>query len=195
MAQLNGTIDSTVLHPTTYWFDYGTTTAYGARTPDAPAPAPLGTQAVSAAIAGLRPAADYHFRLLARNAIGTTAGADATFRTPKATPRSLTVLVRPRRDRRLPFRYVIRGRLRLPTSVSAAEGCSGRVTIQIQRGKRKLATRRPKLSRSCRYRKVISFRSTRRLRASKGRLRVTTAFRGNALLSSKRGAPRSVRFG
>lgn len=194
-AKLGGTIDSTVLHPTTYWFEYGTTTVYGNRTADAAAPSPVGPQAVSADITGLRPAATYHVRVLARNAIGTTAGADASFRTPKATPRSLTVRVKPRRDRKLPFRYIFSGRLRLPASVSAAEACRGRVTIQINRGKRKITTGRATLSRSCRYRKVISFKSARRLRASKGRLRVTTAFRGNALLTSKRGAPRFVRFG
>ena len=194
-AKLNGTIDTTVLHPSTYWFEYGMTTAYGARTADAGAPAPVGPQSVFADLTGLQPATEYHVRLLARNAIGTTAGGDATFRTPKARPRSLTVRVTPRRDRRLPFRYVFRGRLRLPTSVPASRGCGGRVTIQLRRGKRKVATRRARLSRSCRYRKVVSFRSTRRLRASKGRLRVTTTFRGNAVLSSKRGAQRVVRLG
>ncbi len=194
-AKLNGTIDSTVLHPSTYWFEYGVTTAYGARTADAGAPAPVGPQAVLADVTGLQPATDYHVRLLARNAIGTTAGGDATFRTPKATPRSLTLRVTPRRDRRLPFRYVFSGRLRLPSSVAASRGCGGRVTIQVRRGKRKVVTRRARLSRSCRYRKVVSFKSTRRLRASKGRLRVTTTFRGNAVLSSKRAAKRVVRFG
>ncbi len=194
-AKLNGTIDSTVLHPTTYWFEYGATTTYGSRTPDAAAPAPVGAQAVAADIAGLRPATTFHVRLVARNAIGTTAGLDATFQTPKARPRSLTVRVRPRRDRKLPFRYVISGRLRLPTGVSAALGCRGRVAIQVKRGKRKITARQAKVSRSCRYRKAISIKSTRRLRASKGRLKVTTSFRGNAVLSSRRGATRFVRFG
>ena len=184
---------SCIRRPTS--FEFGITTAYGTRTPDAAAPAPVGAQAISADIAGLQPATEYHMRLLARNAIGTTTGGDATFRTPKATPLSLSVRVKPRRDRTLPFRYVFSGRLRLPTSVAASRGCSGRVTIQVKRGKRQVATRLARLSRSCRYRKVVSFRSTRRLRASKGRLRVTTTFRGNTVLSSKRGAPRVVRFG
>jgi hypothetical protein len=194
-AKLIGTIDSNVLHPTTYWFEYGTTTAYGTRTPDAAAPAPVGPQTATADIAGLRPAATYHVRLLARNAIGTTAGTDVTFQTRKATPRSLSIRVRPRRDRKLPFRYRFSGRLRLPTSVAAAEACRGIVTIQVNRGRRKLTTRRARLASSCRYRKAISFRSTRRLKASRGRLRVTTTFRGNPVLTTRRGAPKVVRFG
>jgi len=78
-AKLNGTIDSSVLHPTTYWFEYGTTTAYGARTADAGAPSPVGRQAVSADIAALLPYTTYHARLVARNANGTTVGADQVF--------------------------------------------------------------------------------------------------------------------
>ena len=194
-ARLNGTIDSTVLHPSTYWFEYGATTAYGSRTPDSAAPAPVGQQGVSADIAGLRPGGTYHARLLARNAIGTTTGADQTFRTPKAIPRSLSVRARPRRDRTLPFRYVFRGRLRLPAGVTAAEACRGRVSIQVKRGKRRVATRTTRLSMSCRYRKAVVFRSTRRLRASKGRLRVTIKFRGNSVLTSRRAPRRFVRFG
>ena len=194
-ARLNGTTDSTILHPTTYWFEYGTTTAYGARTADAAAPLPLGQQAVSADIAALRPGATYHVRFLARNAIGTTTGADQTVQTPKAVPASLSVRARPRRDRRLPFRYVVRGRLALPAGVNASDACSGRVSIRVTRRKRTVLTRRTRLSSTCRYRRVIAFKSTRRLRASKGRLRVTTSFRGNALLSSRRGPRRFVRFG
>ena len=69
--------------PTTYFFQYGTTTAYGSRTPDAAAGA--GTAAVSAAapIAGLGPNTKYHYRLVARNSLGTTVGGDRTFTTPK----------------------------------------------------------------------------------------------------------------
>lgn len=194
-AKLNGATDSTVLHPTTYWFEYGTTTAYGTRTADAAAPLPVGHQAVSADIAGLRPGSSYHARLLARNAIGTTTGVDQTFQLPKARPRSLSVRARPRRDRQLPFRYVFRGRLSLPAGVSAADACSGRLSIRVQRRKRTITTRRARLSSSCRYRKAVAFRSIRRLRASRGRLKVTIAFRGNAVLSSRRAPRRFVRFG
>jgi Tol biopolymer transport system component len=194
-AKLNGTIDSTVLHPTTYWFEYGTTTAYGTRTADFSAPFPVGQQAVSADLTNLQTSVTYHVRLVARNAIGTTTGADQTFRTNRARPTSLTTRVRPRRDRTLPFRYVVRGRLGLPSVVPAANGCRGRVLIRVKRGKRTVLTRRARLSSSCRYRRVIAFKSTRRLRASKGRLKVRVVFRGNTVLLSRRGPARFVRFG
>ncbi len=194
-ATLNGTIDSTVLHPTTFLFEYGPTTSYGNSTPLFAAPAPVGAQAVSADITGLRPATAYHVRLLARNAIGTTAGADREVVTPKATPLALGARVRPRRDRRPPFRYVVTGRLRLPPEVSPAEGCRGRVAIQLRRGRRLIASRRARVTSTCRYRRAVGVRSTRRLRARKGRLRVTAVFGGNAMLTSRRAARRIVRFG
>jgi hypothetical protein len=66
---------------TTYFFQYGTTSLYGAST--APASAGAGTSGVhvAAAITGLAPATTYHYRLVARNAEGLTKGRDRTFRT------------------------------------------------------------------------------------------------------------------
>jgi TolB protein len=291
-AKLNGRIDSNLLHPTTYFFEYGTTTAYGARTGDAAAPSPLGPQAVSAGIGDLLPFTTYHARLVARNAIGTTVGPDQTFRTAalpplvttgratatqttaalfgivdprgaptefrfeygtdtsygsatspgaaapgaaaevtggasglkantlyhyrlvatnpgnvttgadatvrtlrKAAPRSLSAAAKPRRDRKLPFRYRFSGRLRLPAGLRAAEACNGSVLIQVHRGRRRVTSTRAGLSRSCSYRKVVSFRNTRRLRAGKGRLKVSVSFRGNASLATKRARTLFVSFG
>jgi len=66
---------------TNYYFQYGTTTAYGARTPTNAAGAGNAALAVAAPVAGLAPLTTYHYRLVARNALGTTRGADRTFRT------------------------------------------------------------------------------------------------------------------
>ena len=194
-ATLNGSIDSNVLNPTTYFFEYGTTTAYGSRTPDAGAPAPVGLQAVSANLDGLRTSVTYHARLVARNAIGTTFGADQTFRTDRARPTSLSARVTPKRDRRLPFRYVVAGRLGRPAVLAASVACRGRVTVKLKLKRRTIVTRQARLTRSCRYRKGIAIRSTRGLRASKGRLKVTVSFAGNGVLTSRRANARVIRFG
>jgi hypothetical protein len=79
-ATLNGTVDPNK-ESTTYWFEYGTTTAYGAQTAPADAGPSNAAKAVSADISGLAPSTTYHFRLVARNASGTATGADATFTT------------------------------------------------------------------------------------------------------------------
>ncbi len=75
---------------TTYAFEYGTDTHYATQT--ATASAGSGTQPVteSTQLAGLRPGTVYHYRLLATNAGGTTAGPDATFQTTGIAPPETT---------------------------------------------------------------------------------------------------------
>jgi hypothetical protein len=68
---------------TTYFFQYGTTTAYGSRTPDAAAGAGTTAVGATAPISGLGPNTKYHYRLVAHNSVGTTLGGDRTFTTPK----------------------------------------------------------------------------------------------------------------
>jgi len=65
------------------WFEYGTSTSYGALVPCAGAlPTPTGgAQRVTAQLSGLLPNTTYHYRLLASSATGTGAGADAVLTT------------------------------------------------------------------------------------------------------------------
>ena len=69
--------------PTTSYFQYGTTTAYGSRTPNVGVGSGTATGGVTAPIAGLGPNTKYHYRVVAHNPLGTTTGADRTFTTPK----------------------------------------------------------------------------------------------------------------
>ena len=70
---------------TTWYFEYGTTTRYGARTAAKSAGSTFTEQSVSAPISRLQRAVTYHYRLVARNDVGTTRGADLTFRTTGVT--------------------------------------------------------------------------------------------------------------
>ena len=70
---------------TTWYFEYGTTTRYGSRTPSRNAGSGFNDQTVSWPISRLRTAVTYHYRLVARNGVGTTRGADLTFRTTGVT--------------------------------------------------------------------------------------------------------------
>jgi hypothetical protein len=83
-ATLNGTVDPEGA-ATTYWFEYGTTTAYGSKVPFFPASAGSGVNpiAVNAALSGLQPNTTYHFRVVASNEFGETEGDDQTFTTMK----------------------------------------------------------------------------------------------------------------
>ena len=76
---------------TTYWFEVGTTLAYGTTTNPASAGQGDKPVTVTGSIGGLEPATDYHVRLVASNDRGVTQGADATFTTsatgePTAAP-------------------------------------------------------------------------------------------------------------
>ncbi len=93
----------------------------------------------------------------------------------------LSARVTPRADRRAPHRFRISGRLTLPRGVTAAAGCSGRVSVQIKRGGVTLSTRRVSLSRTCTYAVRVSFTAPRRFARAK-RLKFTARFGGNALV-------------
>jgi hypothetical protein len=102
-ATLNAVITPN-LSPTTYRFEYGESTGYGASTPES---APIGSDMqphpVSTGLTSLNAGTTYHFRVVASNLFGTTQGPDHSFTTP---PSQVAVPVpsgqkrKPRRCRR-----------------------------------------------------------------------------------------------
>jgi hypothetical protein len=70
----------------TYRFEYGTTTAYGQSTPfpEGSAGEGITSHTVWAAAGGLAPGTTYHYRVIAKNEVGTVVGADQTFTTETA---------------------------------------------------------------------------------------------------------------
>ena len=68
--------------PTTYHFEYGTSSSYGLRTPDTDAGSGTADESARATLSGLTSNTTYHYRLVA----GSAEGADRTFQT--ATPAS-----------------------------------------------------------------------------------------------------------
>jgi hypothetical protein len=81
-ATIKGSVNPHGLE-TSYVFQYGSTTAYGAQTSAAPVGAGTATVQVSQPITGLQPGTIYHYRLVATSAAGTTTGQDAAFTTKK----------------------------------------------------------------------------------------------------------------
>jgi hypothetical protein len=82
-ATLAGSVDPKRA-PTSYRFEYGTTTAYGQSTAAADAGSGSGGVAVAAPVSGLAPATTYHYRVVASNAAGVAQGGDRTFTTAPA---------------------------------------------------------------------------------------------------------------
>jgi len=92
-ATLNGTVNPQG-QATSYYFEYGPTTAYGSKTTETSAGSGSAGVAASAAVTGLTPHTPYHFRLVAvYGAANTTVpGPDLTFETTASpgTPTATT---------------------------------------------------------------------------------------------------------
>jgi hypothetical protein len=78
--------------PTTYYFQYGTSTSYGSTSPSASAGSGSSDVNVTATLSGLATSTTYHYQLVAINGFGTSYGADATFTTSAAIDSGHNVL-------------------------------------------------------------------------------------------------------
>jgi DNA-binding beta-propeller fold protein YncE len=78
--------------PTTYYFEYGTTTSYGQRAPatDADGGSANFVTAAIQRVNTLSPGTTYHYRIVATNQAGTVRGQDQAFTTTTAPPASST---------------------------------------------------------------------------------------------------------
>ncbi len=94
-AVLNANIDPEAL-ATSYWFEYGTTTAYGTKVPITSESIGSGSSVVKVnqTASGLSKGTTYHFRAVAESAAGTVGGEDKTFKleSPKATTEAATAI-------------------------------------------------------------------------------------------------------
>src|SRR6476619_6148330 len=89
-ATLSGTVTSNGGH-TTYTFQYGTSTSYGFQTHVQDVGRNAVNRAVDAHLRRLTPGTAYHYRLVATNQAGTSAGSDQTFTTTAvALPTAVT---------------------------------------------------------------------------------------------------------
>jgi hypothetical protein len=92
-ARLTASVDPNG-RPTTYRFEYGTTTSYGKQTTSASAGSGASAVAVGANVSGLQPHTRYHYRVVATSDAGTVRGRDRTFTTVR-NPRGFTASASP----------------------------------------------------------------------------------------------------
>jgi DNA-binding beta-propeller fold protein YncE len=88
-ATLKGTVNAEAV-ASSYYFEYGTSKAYGSKTAEVSAGSGVANQLVSKAITGLASATIYHFRVVETNSSGTTTGEDKTFTTSGSPPGAVT---------------------------------------------------------------------------------------------------------
>jgi hypothetical protein len=82
---------------TTYHFDVGTTSSYGASSPadDADVGSDVAEHTVMTAVAGLAPGTTYHYRVVATNSTGVSYGMDQTFITGISFPAASSPIATP----------------------------------------------------------------------------------------------------
>jgi phosphodiesterase/alkaline phosphatase D-like protein len=83
-AQLNGTVNPQGT-PTTYQFEYGTTTALGSKTAETDAGSGTTASNRVAELNGLTPNTTYYYRVVARSSAGTAVGTTKSFKTLDTT--------------------------------------------------------------------------------------------------------------
>lgn len=125
-----------------------------------------------------------------------TATATATA-TPTATPTParrvtprLTAKVKPKRDKRRPFRFTIKGRVLPPASVDRASACAGKVRVRASQRRARLGSRRAAVNDACRFTVKLKLRTKR----DKGNAKLQVRFGGNRALRAKQ-VTRRARFG
>lgn len=91
-ATLNGSVNPNGV-ATSWFFEYGTSTAYGSTTSSKNAGSGANSVPVSAPLSNLTPGTTYHFRLVAKSSVGTTRSADETFATTGVTIHAAAVAV------------------------------------------------------------------------------------------------------
>jgi hypothetical protein len=86
-ATLNGSVNPNGV-ATSWYFEYGTTTGYGSTTSSKNAGSGTSSVAVTASLTNLAGGTTYHYRLVAKSAVGTTRGADQMLATTGVTIRA-----------------------------------------------------------------------------------------------------------
>jgi hypothetical protein len=186
-ATLTGTVNPEG-ETTTYYFQYGTTTAYGAQTFAQVTPAGTAPVQVAYTLTGLSSFTTFHYRLLAQH--GTrppVPDGDLTFTTfasPRFVPR-ISARTSPRHDRLSPYVFTTRGAIRLPSRVPASLGCSGQVSVRYFFRGRNISFKLVPVQANCTFSSQAVFRHLPG-RGKKRRvvnLRVRIFFRGNGYVA------------
>jgi hypothetical protein len=182
---------------TTYYFEYGTTMAYGSQT--IPATIPAGTAPVTVAqtIQGLEARTIFHFRIVALH--GNTPpqpGSDVTFMTlPRHRPvPNIKGRTTPSHAAHKPFVFTTSGSVKGPNWIPSTYDCRGNVTVRFLFGRRQVGFALLPLGPTCRFsgQTVLAHRPGN---ASPAGLTVRVRFAGNGYLTPRRASAETVSVG
>jgi hypothetical protein len=185
---------------TTYYFQYGTSTAFGSQTLAATVPAGTAPVTVSATLQGLEARTIFYYRAVAQHANSAAqAGATGTFMTlPRHRPvPRVQARTRPQHDAHKPFVLTTSGSVRGPAWIPGTYDCAGNVTVRFLLGGRRIGSTLLPLGPDCKFSGQTTFTHL----PGHGKLRppvsltVLVRFAGNGYLTPRRATAETITLG
>jgi len=185
---------------TTFYFQYGPTTALGMQTTPSTVPAGNAAVPVAQSLSGLAAFTTFYFRLVALHGSSIAGiGLDQSFLTyplPRPIPR-LPTTTTPHRRRNAPYVFTTSGRVIGPSNIPQSVACGQNVVVRFFLGRREVGFTLASVQPNCTFAGVTIFP---RLpgRGSRNRivhLRVLIHFRGNGYLAPVNAKPESITLG
>jgi hypothetical protein len=192
-ATLNAAVNPEGL-ATSYYFEYGTSTSYGTKTSTGKLPAGSAGVLVAGKLSALKSKTTYHYRIVATNANGAAPGLDRKFTTPRPSIAGLPVSTAPHHARTFPYRFKFSGKLRLPHGTTNGAACTGKVSVLIKRGKKKVVLGRTSVFASCSWKLSVRLKE-RKAVPGHGKLSVTVSFGGNGVFAPFADKPFTILYG
>jgi phosphodiesterase/alkaline phosphatase D-like protein len=182
---------------TTYYFQYGTSTAYQSQTTPSTIPASTSAVPVFQTVQGLEARTIFHFRIVALHSNAPAQpGADVTFMTlprhrPVPTIRARTT---PARLAHKPFVFTTSGSVKGPKWIPSAYDCHGDVTVRFLLGRRQVGFSLLPLQPNCHFSGQAAFTRVPG-RARPANLAVLVRFAGNGYLTPRKAPGETVTLG
>ncbi|MBV8948225.1 MAG: hypothetical protein JO046_16295 [Solirubrobacterales bacterium] len=197
----NSAIVTAVISPnnqaTTYYFQYGTSTAYLQQTIAATVPAGTAPVTVAASLQGLEARTIFHYRIVALHSnTAPQPDGDATFMTlPRHRPvPNIHARTRPSRARHRPFVFTTSGSVKGPNWIPTVYDCRGNVTVRFLLGRRSVGATLVPLQPNCTFSgQAVFARVPGHHRPAT--LTVRVRFAGNGYLTPRRAATETVTLG
>jgi DNA-binding beta-propeller fold protein YncE len=121
----------------------------------------------------------------------TTAGPPPTTGV-RLPPQGFSITAKPKRDRRLPFKFTFSGKL----APGLGAPCSGTVVLTVKRGKKTVARRTTAVATTCRWKAVVKFKNRKKLgKKRSGKLVARARFGGNVAVTAATSKAFGVRYG
>lgn len=182
---------------TSYYFQYGTTAAYGLQTSQETVAAGAAPVTVAATLQGLEARTIFHYRIVALHGNAPAQGStDATFMTlPRHRPvPSIHARTRPSHDIRKPFVFTTSGSIKGPKWIPGVYDCRGDVTVRFFRGRRLVGATLLPVQPNCSFSGQAVFTRVPG-HAKPANLAVFVRFAGNGYLTPKRAPTEAISLG